>query len=146
MPNPKQGIQEEALRIVRESQTLKSEYDKLWEERMKDRGTGKPTRDLIKEKDDAEKKLWTSINGLQKKLPDGLCVGKLVQFPRGDGSALYLVLDVKARTCKLGWLPLGDAWHEPYIVDERGMASRRAVEMSVGRADGLRRLFGGNAG
>jgi hypothetical protein len=66
---------------------------------------------------------------LRANAPEGSVVGALLQFPRGDGYALYVV--TKEKPLVVQHVNIGDAWHVDGITirglrlaDVRGMVER----------------------
>lgn len=49
---------------------------------------------------------------VQKRKPNGECVGEIIQFPVADGYAEYMIASIKP--VELIHLPLSDAWHFQY--------------------------------
>jgi hypothetical protein len=73
-------------------------------------------------------------------LGPGLKVGRLVGWPRGDGTAWYFITKVGGQVCELEWMPGIDAWHSEVV--QGGVALTSAVARAAGWSEGLRKIFG----
>lgn len=74
-------------------------------------------------------------------LDDDSIVGGVINFPRGDGYAYYLVLT--SRPLVVQWIPIGDNWQvEPELI--AGL-TRESIRTRLASARSIRNMFSSNA-
>lgn len=81
--------------------------------------------------------LLQDLQDKEAALPEGQYVGAILQFPRADGYAMYLVQ--KLRPLTLQHIPFGDAWQIP-DAHLRGL-NLDDVKEQVARNKGMRSMF-----
>lgn len=69
-------------------------------------------------------------------------VGRTFGVPHADGKAMYQVVGETARSYKVAWLEIGDAWRDHYF-DCGGTFPKARVEKFLKWDDTLLGLFGG---
>jgi hypothetical protein len=72
----------------------------------------------------------------QKRRPDQDGVGEVIQFPRADGYAVYMVAGTKP--VELIHLPLGDAWEFEYA----HRLTKKDIMEKIKQSRSLHKLFG----
>jgi hypothetical protein len=102
-----------------------------------------PRKDFFKSLQAKMKKqdeLMEEIKILAREL--GTVQGRILQFPRGDGYALYMVSKVNKRTARVVWIDYGDAWTDQRVEDNPNLSLDYVIRVTKGR-DEVDRLFGG---
>lgn len=88
--------------------------------------------------DKAEREAFDKLSNTSDNLRSGEVVGAILQFPRGDGAAFYLVSSAKPLV--LRWIPYGDRWQTDGILI-RGLRLADVKKM-VGADRRLASIFG----
>jgi hypothetical protein len=69
-------------------------------------------------------------------------VGRTFGVPHADGKAMYQVIGETARSYKVAWLAIGDAWRDHYF-DGGGMFPKARVEKFLKADDAFHKIFQG---
>jgi hypothetical protein len=83
--------------------------------------------------------LMDEIKFLAKKLKT--LRGRIIQFPRGDGYALYMVVKTGRRTARVEWIDYCDAWRDERV-DRNPELPLDYVAQKVNGQDALAKIFG----
>lgn len=67
--------------------------------------------------------------------------GRVLQFPRGDGYALYMVVKTGRRTARVEWINYGDAWTDERVEANPDLPLDYVTKKIKGQ-DALAELFG----
>ena len=97
----------------------------------------KPLKEVFKEEEqvlEVAREYWRKEN-------KGDLVGEAIQWPRGDGAAMYMV--VKQKPLTLAHVAIGDAWQvEPALIRGTTLAD---VRQMVKNSRAMKELFGSAA-
>jgi hypothetical protein len=83
-----------------------------------------------------DEEVWLrKLQNWAKKNGSGTYAGELVSFPYADGYAMYVVVALKP--VSLIHVPLGDAWHYPYIT----RLTAADLKAAINRSKAMKKLF-----